>query len=100
MVKKKDMAELLNGLEASSAIDHEAKVARTVERAGSEASRKPSNDKRDPGNDTRRATALVSMTASEKKRLTAVAKAHGLSLSAFLRLAAGEYIKEHDWAVE
>lgn len=44
-----------------------------------------------------RATSLVSMTKSDKKRLTAIAKTHGLSLSAFFRLAADEYIANHDW---
>ena len=29
--------------------------------------------------------------------LTAIAKTHGLSLSAFFRLAADEYIANHDW---
>lgn len=44
-----------------------------------------------------RATALVSMTKSDKEHLKAVAKSHGLSLSAFLRLAADEYIIKHKW---
>ena len=44
-----------------------------------------------------RTTSLVSMTRSAKERLTAVAKAHELSLSAFFRLAADEYIANHEW---
>lgn len=44
-----------------------------------------------------RATVLVSMTNSDKERLTSTAKAHGLSLSAFSRLAADEYIAAHKW---
>ena len=48
------------------------------------------------GEDTR-ATALVSMTKDEKARLTTKAKQHGLSLSAFFRLAADEYIANHNW---
>lgn len=44
-----------------------------------------------------RATALVSMTKDEKERLTTKAKAHGLSLSAFFRLAADEYMNTHNW---
>lgn len=44
-----------------------------------------------------RATALVSMSKEEKTRLTTIARSHGLSLSAFLRLAAYEYITKHDW---
>lgn len=44
-----------------------------------------------------RATSLISMTKSDKERLTTIAKAHGLSLSAFLRLAADEYIANHEW---
>ena len=47
--------------------------------------------------DDARATALVSMTKSDKERLTTIAKAHGLSLSAFFRLAADEYIANHKW---
>lgn len=48
------------------------------------------------GKDTR-ATALVSMTKAEKDRPTSKAKAHGLSLLAFFRLAADEYMRSHDW---
>lgn len=48
------------------------------------------------GEDTR-ATALVSMTKVEKIRLTTKAKQHGLSLSAFFRLSADEYIANHKW---
>ena len=48
------------------------------------------------GEDTR-ATALVSMTKDEKARLTTKAKQHGLSLSAFFRLAADAYIANHNW---
>lgn len=44
-----------------------------------------------------RATSLVSMTRSNKERMTAVTKAHGLSLSTFFRLAADEYITNHEW---
>lgn len=44
-----------------------------------------------------RATALVSMTKDEKKRLTHMAREHGMALSAFLRLAAEEYIRNHKW---
>ena len=44
-----------------------------------------------------RATSVVSMTDKQKARLTEKAQEHGLSLSAFFRLAADEYIKNHDW---
>lgn len=47
--------------------------------------------------DENRATALVSMTKNDKTRLTNIAKSHGLSLSAFFRLAADEYITNHKW---
>lgn len=47
--------------------------------------------------DNSRATSLVSMKQVEKERLTKIAEQHGLSLSAFFRLAADEYIKNHDW---
>ena len=55
------------------------------------------HDKKGADPSTSRATSLVSMTKSDKERLTAVAKAHGLSLSAFFRLAADEYIANHNW---
>ena len=44
-----------------------------------------------------RAVAQVSMTTSEKQRLSRLAKEHGLSLSAFLRMAANDYIQRNDW---
>lgn len=34
---------------------------------------------------------------TEKERLTTKAKAYGLSLSAFFRLAADEYMNNHNW---
>lgn len=47
--------------------------------------------------DRERATALISLSKKEKERLTWIAKTHGLSLSAFLRIAAEEYIRTHEW---
>jgi|GEM_PF-4341535 len=47
--------------------------------------------------DKSRAVAQVSMTMYEKQRLTRLAKEHGLSLSAFLRLAANDYIQRNEW---
>ena len=44
-----------------------------------------------------RAVAQVSMTTSEKQHLTRLAKEHGLSLSAFLRMAENDYIQRIDW---
>lgn len=44
-----------------------------------------------------RTTSLISMTKYDKERLTNIAKAHGLSLSAFFRLVADEYIAAHKW---
>ena len=44
-----------------------------------------------------RATSLVPITRSNKERLTAAAKAHRLSPSAFFCLAADEYITNHEW---
>lgn len=52
--------------------------------------------KKSSGENTR-ATALVSMTKEEKERLTMKAKEHGLSLSAFFRLATDEYMRNHNW---
>ena len=75
---KRDMAAMPDGIETAAVKGHEAIAANAVE-------------------DGSRATALVSMTKSDKERLTAIARAHGLSLSAFFRLAAEEYIANHAW---
>lgn len=75
---KKDMASLLDSFESDTTKEHD----KAVDAAS--------------GMDTR-ATALVSMTKAEKERLTSKAKAHGLSLSAFFRLAADEYMANHNW---
>ena len=83
MAKKQDMAAILDAFEADAAKKHDSKVADALGAAGT-------------GSEAR-ATSLVSMTRSDKERLTAVAKAHGLSLSAFFRLAADEYITNHEW---
>ena len=83
MAKKQDMAAMLDEFEAAAAKEHDAKEAKTVSESITE--------------DDARATALVSMTKSDKERLTTIAKAHGLSLSAFFRLAADEYIANHKW---
>lgn len=82
MAKKQDIAAMLDVLEADAAKKHEQKVAEAF--AGTTASEA-------------RATSLVSITRSDKDRLTVVAKAHELSLSAFFRLAADEYITNHEW---
>lgn len=77
---KKDMASLLDSFESDTEKEHDAAVTAAK------------------GNEEDiRATALVSMTQAEKERFTKIAKAHGLKLSAFFRLAANEYIQEHDW---
>lgn len=78
---KKDMAVMLDGFEAKAKSDHSTKVAAAVGQP----------------TESSRATALVSMTKADKAKLTEMAKAHGLSLSAFFRLAADEYIKNHEW---
>ena len=44
-----------------------------------------------------RAVSQVTMTKDEKERLARICKAHGLSFSAFVRLACNEYIDEHGW---
>ena len=73
---KKDMARMLDSFESDTTKEHDDAVAEA---------------------DSSRATALVSMTKAEKERLTSKAKAHGLSLSAFFRLAADEYMANHNW---
>lgn len=85
MPRKKNMTSLLDSFESDTEKEHDAAVTA--------ASKTP---KKSIGGDTR-ATALVSMTKDEKERLTTKAKAHGLSLSAFFRLAADEYMNNHNW---
>lgn len=72
-----DVENLLNGLERKSRKSHEVKV--TAVRGGRD-----------------RATSLVSMSADEKRRYTEYARGIGLSLSAFFRTAANEYMRTHD----
>lgn len=80
MAKDKDVASFLDELEANVTEEHKDKLARATGQ-----------------DEDARATALVSMTKSDKERMTSAAKAHGLSLSAFFRLAADEYIAAHKW---
>ena len=86
---KKNMTSLLDSFESDTEKKHDAAVTAAVK-----APKKTGNSSN--GGDTR-ATALVSMTKDEKERLTTKAKAHGLSLSAFFRLAADEYMNTHNW---
>lgn len=85
MPRKKNMTSLLDSFESDTEKEHDAAVTAAVK-----------TPKKPTGGDTR-ATALVSMTKDEKERLTTKAKAHGLSLSAFFRLAADEYMNTHNW---
>ena len=85
MPRKKNMTSLLDSFESDTEKEHDAAVTAAVK-----------SQKKTNGGDTR-ATALVSMTKDEKERLTTKAKAHGLSLSAFFRLAADEYMNTHNW---
>lgn len=85
---KKNMTSLLDSFESDTEKEHDAAVTA--------AKKAPKNTGNSNGGDTR-ATALVSMTKDEKERLTTKAKAHGLSLSAFFRLAADEYMNTHNW---
>lgn len=89
MPRKKNMTSLLDSFENLTEKEHDAAVTAAVKTP------KKSSTKSN-GGDTR-ATALVSMTVAEKERLTTKAKAHGLSLSAFFRLAADEYMSTHNW---
>ena len=82
---KKNMTSLLDSFESDTEKEHDAAVTAAVK-----------TPKKSTDGDTR-ATALVSMTVAEKERLTTKAKAHGLSLSAFFRLAADEYMNNHNW---
>lgn len=78
---EKDMRGLQDSFESEATVKYEKTVSTTVSKK----------------KNSTRATALVSMTDKEKERLTGKAQEHGLSLSAFFRLAADEYIKNHDW---
>ena len=82
---KKNMTSLLDSFESDTEKEHDAAVTAAVK-----------TPKKSTDGDTR-ATALVSMTVAEKERLTTKAKAHGLSLSALFRLAADEYMNNHNW---
>lgn len=82
---KKNMTSLLDSFESDTEKEHDVAVTAAVK-----------TPKKSTGGDTR-ATALVSMTKNEKERLTSKSKAHGLSLSAFFRLAADEYMNTHNW---
>lgn len=86
---KKNMTSLLDSFESDTEKEHDAAVTAAVKTP-------KKSSKKSNGGDTR-ATALVSMTVAEKERLTTKAKAHGLSLSAFFRLAADEYMNNHNW---
>ena len=85
MPRKKNKTSLLDSFESDTEKERDAAVIAAVK-----------TPKKTNGEDTR-ATALVSMTKDEKERLTSKAKAHGLSLSAFFRLAADEYMNTHNW---
>lgn len=50
-----------------------------------------------PSNRKSHAVVQVSMTAAEKQRFMQPAKGHGLGLSAFLRMAANDYMQRNDW---
>lgn len=85
MPRKKNMTSLLDSFESDTEKEHDAAVTAAVK-----------TPKKTNSGDTR-ATALVSMTVAEKEKMTNKAKAHGLSLSAFFRLAADEYMANHNW---
>lgn len=85
MPRKKDMTSILYSFESDKEKECDATMTVAVK-----------TPNKSDGEYTR-ATALVSMTAAEKERLTSKAKQHGLSLSAFFRLAADEYMNTHNW---
>ena len=84
-MEKENITSLLSNFEGDTKKEHDDTVAAMM-----------ITSKKSTDGDTR-ATALVSMTKDEKERLTTKAKAHGLSLSAFFRLAADEYMSNHNW---
>ena len=72
---------LFDSMMADTAVKHERKVARA------------SGHRRDTGT----CVAQISMSVDAKQRFTNAAKAHGLQLSGFVRLACDEYIRNHGW---
>ena len=82
MAKKQDIAAMLDPFEADAAKKQSWKEADAF--AGTTACET-------------RATSLVSMTNSSKEDLTAAAKAYDLIIWVFFRLAADEYITNHEW---
>ena len=84
---KTDMTNMLNSFENNSRIEHSRKVAAATKKCYEEVEDNPEG----------RATALITLTNAEKIYLTTFAKDYaGLSLSAFLRIAAKEFIKNHE----
>lgn len=45
----------------------------------------------------KKTTACVSLTDMDKRRLTKLAKEHGLTLSGLFLVAANEYVENHKW---
>ena len=83
---KTDMTNMLNSFEVNAQEKHQKRVQQVAK-----------TKKQSSKNTTDRATALISMTAEEKERITTISRSHGLNLSSFMRLAADEYIRSHNW---
>ena len=65
--------------------------------AGSSAGRHDSRIPEAKSDDDKTVLVQASMPLSQKTRFANAAKAHGLGLSAFVRLACDEYIRTHGW---
>ncbi len=85
---KKNMASMLDSFESDTTKEHDESIAIAM----SVQQTKQKRNKRQAST-----TSLVSMKPEEKERFTKIAEDHGLSLSAFFRLAVNEYIENHNW---
>lgn len=85
---KRDMTSMLDSFESDTTKEHDESIAVAM----SVQQTKQKRNKRQAST-----TSLVSMNPEEKERFAKIAEDHGLSLSAFFRLAVNEYIENHNW---
>lgn len=81
MAKSKNMADMLSKFEIEASEDHDSKEAHVK-------SEPPMKNN---------SVAQITMPKEFKARATKIARAHGLSLSALVRLSIDEYFTTHNW---
>lgn len=81
MAKEKDMKSVLEKAYQKTNTEHDKEV------------QKVSGD----GSREKRISISFSLSKNERDRYAELAKQNGLSMSSFLRLAAEEYVKNHNW---